>query len=161
MPQIQGAIRELSLILRDRTKRFQLKDYLEPEEIVSGRIWEEEEETLVDCVRDRVDDEDGQDGVWRLERKNRQMKLRALREKTQKHGSTLAFDIQPFAHLLTWKTEVFGARIQDLPTTALTRVIIGGYTHIVPMVANACVEELYRTGMLHLSFVDDAEAYSL
>ncbi|KAF7789295.1 hypothetical protein EIP86_000239 [Pleurotus ostreatoroseus] len=128
MPPIQRAIRDLSRILRDRTKRFRLKDHLEPEEIVSGRIWEEEEETLVDCVRDRIDDEDGQDGVWRLDRKSRQMKQQALRDKTHKAGNT------------------FGAHVQDLPTTAMTRVSIGGYAHVVPLVVNACVEELYRTG---------------
>ncbi|KAJ3555267.1 hypothetical protein NM688_g2675 [Phlebia brevispora] len=128
MPPIQKAIRDLTRILRSRTKRFRLKDYLEPEEIVSGRIWEEEEETLLDCVRDRVDDEDGEDGVWRLEKKNRQMQRKALRERTQREGNT------------------FGSHIQDLPTLALARVVIGGYTHVVPVVVDACVEELYRTG---------------
>lgn len=28
----------------------------------------------------------------------------------------------------------------------MARVAIGGYAHIVPMIADACIEELYRTG---------------
>lgn len=86
-PPIQCAIRDLSHVLRDRTKNFRLKDYLEPEEIESGRIWEEEEETLVDCVRDRLDDQDGEDGVWRAERKKRQMRRIAHREMAKRDGS--------------------------------------------------------------------------
>ena len=88
-PPIQRAIRDLDRTLRDRTKNFRLKDYLEPEEIVNGRIWEEEEETLVDCVRDRLDDEDGEDGIWRLGRKRRTMQKQAERETTRKDGSKL------------------------------------------------------------------------
>lgn len=94
-PPVQQAIRDLSRIMRDRTKHFRLKDYLEPEELASGRIWEEEEETLVDCVRDRVDDEDGEDGVWRVEKKQRQMRRQADREMTRRQQSESSFHRYP------------------------------------------------------------------
>ena len=85
-PSVQEAIKKLSHVLRDRTKNFRLKDYLEPEELISGRIWEEEEEALVDCVRDRLDDGDGEDGIWRVERKERQLRKQAQRELAKREG---------------------------------------------------------------------------
>ena len=48
--------------------------------------------------------------------------------------------------------DIFGAHLQDLPTSALTRVVVGGYIHVVPMVVDACVEELCRRGQLMLAY---------
>ena len=86
-PPIQQAIQDLHRTLRDRTKNFRLKDYLEPEEIANGRIWEEEEETLLDCVRDRSDDELEEDRIWRLDRKRRTTEKKAKREAIRDDGS--------------------------------------------------------------------------
>ena len=85
-PSVQEAIKKLSHVLRDRTKNFRLKDYLEPEELISGQIWEEEEDALVDCVRDRLDDGDGEDGIWRVERKARQLRKQAQQDLAKREG---------------------------------------------------------------------------
>ncbi len=49
-------------------------------------------------------------------------------------------------------TDVFGTHLQDLPTIAMSRILVGGFTHIVPMVVDACVEEIYRTGTLRFRY---------
>ena len=48
--------------------------------------------------------------------------------------------------------DIFGAHLQDLPTSALTRVVVGGYIHVVPMVVDACVEKLCQRGQLVLAY---------
>lgn len=81
MPSIQQAILDLATVLQNNTTQFQLEDHLDPEEIIKGQLWEEDEETLLDCVRDRMDDEHGMDAIWRSKRRIRQLKKGTQRER--------------------------------------------------------------------------------
>lgn len=79
-PSPQQAVRALKRLLEEETKTFKIHDYIEVEDLLSGRLWEDEDELTVDCVRDRADEDDGHDGVWRRERRERRMK-EAMRRK--------------------------------------------------------------------------------
>ena len=50
-------------------KTFKVHDYIEVEELLSGRLWDDEDELPVNRVRDKADDNSEHDGVWRRERR--------------------------------------------------------------------------------------------
>lgn len=125
-PQV---IKTLKRILTEETKTFKVHDYIEVEELMSGRLWEGEDELPVDCVRDKADEDSGHDGVWRRERRERRLMERVNREIRRRDGS------------------VFGSYLQDLPDYAMAPVVIGGYRHHIPEVVHACTDELYKTGI--------------
>ncbi|KAI0685215.1 hypothetical protein BC835DRAFT_1421462 [Cytidiella melzeri] len=85
---------------------------------------EEENETLTDCVRDKMEDEDAGASRWKSERVDRS-------EKRKKDREMRMNDL----HL-------FGTHLEDLPDFALSPVIVGGYLHEVPSVIAAAIEEL-------------------
>ena len=81
-------MRALRRILEEETKSFKIHDYIEVEDLMSGRLWDEEDELPVDCVRDKADDDSGHDGVWRRERKARRHADGMQRAIHQRDGST-------------------------------------------------------------------------
>lgn len=74
-------------ILTEETKTFKIHDYVEVEELMSGKLWEDEDELPVDCVRDKADDDSGHDGVWRRERRERRLMERVNRDIRRRDGS--------------------------------------------------------------------------
>lgn len=93
----QQAVRALKRILTEETKTFKIHDYIEVEDLISGKLWEDEEELLVDCVRDRVDDDSGHDGVWRRERRERMLVEAVQRKIRQRDQSKLL--LHPYSHI--------------------------------------------------------------
>ncbi|KAI0090863.1 hypothetical protein BDY19DRAFT_741875 [Irpex rosettiformis] len=85
---------------------------------------EEEDETVTDCVRDKMLDEGNGASRWKSERTERSEKRRREREMRFKD-----------LHL-------FGTHLEDLPDFALSPVVIGGYLHEVPVAVAAAIEEL-------------------
>ncbi|GJE99787.1 hypothetical protein PsYK624_160580 [Phanerochaete sordida] len=130
-PQKPQAVKTLKRVLTEETKTFKMHDYIEVEDLMTGRLWDDEDELPVDCVRDKTDDDSGHDGVWRRERRERRLMERVSRDIRRRDGS------------------VFGSYLQDLPDSAMVPVIIGGYRHHVPEVVHACTDELYKTGIYH------------
>lgn len=86
-PPTGHTLRALKRILNEDTKGYKIHDYIEVEDLLSGKLWDDEDELPVDCVRDRVDDDSGHDGVWRRERRARRMRERLQRELHRKEGS--------------------------------------------------------------------------
>lgn len=86
-PSRPQAIKSLKRILTEETKTYKVHDYIEVEELLSGRLWDDEDELPVDCVRDKADDDSGHDGVWRRERRERRFMGRVNRDIRQRDGS--------------------------------------------------------------------------
>ena len=86
-PSKPQAIKALKRILAEETKAYKIHDYIEVEELLSGQLWDDEVELLVDCVRDKADEDSGHDGVWRRERRERRFMERVNREIRQRDGS--------------------------------------------------------------------------
>ncbi|KAI0343654.1 hypothetical protein BDW22DRAFT_1195631 [Trametopsis cervina] len=95
---------------------------------------EEEDETVTDCVRDKMEDEGAGASRWKSERTERSEKRRKEREMRLKD-----------LHL-------FGTHLDDLPDFALAPVIIGGYQHQVPTVVAAAIEELVASRLKQSNF---------
>lgn len=98
-PTKPHAVRALTRILNEDTKTFKLHDYIEVEDLMSGRLWEDEDELPVDCVRDKAEDDSGHDGVWRRERRERRLMSGVNRAIRQRDGSTF------ISHLVTNVTD--------------------------------------------------------
>ena len=78
-------------VLSEETKTFKVHDYIEVEDLVSGKLWEDEDELLVDCVRNKADEDDGHDGVWRRERRERKLMEAVQRRIRQRDQSEMSF----------------------------------------------------------------------
>jgi hypothetical protein len=139
-------LRSLKRVLHEETKGFKIHDYIEVEDLMSGRLWEDEDELLVDCVRDRADDDSGHDGVWRRERRARRLSESVQRAIHLRDGSTLLLHAAHARAILIQMVDVFGSQLQDLPERVMVPVLVGGYKHYVPEVVDACIDDLYRTG---------------
>lgn len=92
-PPPSHVVRALKRVLSEETKTFKIHDYIEVEDLVNGRLWEVEQELTVDCVRDRVDDDSGHDGVWRRERRKRVLEEAVLRKIAQRERSESAHSV--------------------------------------------------------------------
>ena len=77
---------------------------------------------------------------------------RAKREEEERQGdetqrltfvSAMMWQVLDTDGVLT--TDLFGTHLDDLPDCALVCVTLGGYTHEVPSVVGACIEELTRS----------------
>ena len=86
-PPAGHTLRALKRILNEETKTFKIHDYIEVEDLISGKLWDDEDELPVDCVRDKADDDSGHDGVWRRERRTRLRIEGAQRAIHQRDGS--------------------------------------------------------------------------
>lgn len=86
-PTKEQAVGALKYLLRKETSDWNIHDYLEIEDYMSGRMYEDEETLIVDFIRDKGQEDAGEDGIWRLQRKERRLMDNVNREIRKRDGS--------------------------------------------------------------------------